>query len=203
MAKHVGAPAEIVDLIASHGGALTAELVCYDGDVQTLATLLKLNPQLDFMGAMGTLMNQPRCMELALQHQPNLLTAPIAYETAWWDFGGPENAEFARSIMKRGLNPNRGNWLGATLLHRCAGRGNIEVASVCLDFGANINAVDTDACSTPLGWAAREGKTKMVEFLLSKGADSNSPADRSWALPVAWAKRRGHRHIVACLLAAQ
>jgi ankyrin repeat protein len=57
--------------------------------------------------------------------------------------------------MEHGLDPRRGNWLGATLLHRCAAKSNIEVAAVCLEFGADINAIESDACSTPLGWAAR------------------------------------------------
>jgi ankyrin repeat protein len=82
------------------------------------------------------------------------------------------------------------------LLHRCAAKSNIEVAAVCLEFGADIDAMDTDACSTPLGWAAREGKVEMVEWLLGKGAGPNLPREKSWARPSAWAERRGHKEIV-------
>jgi ankyrin repeat protein len=196
MAKWVGAPKEIVDLIASYGGALTVELVCHDGDVQSLANMLRVKPDLDFTGALGAGLGSRRCMELILRYQPDILKSPAAYDTAWWDLGLPDGAEHGRWLMKHGLDPRRGNWLGATLLHRCAAKGNVEVAAVCLDFGADINATDTDACSTPVGWAAREGKVEMVEWLLSKGADPNLPREKPWARPAAWAERRGHAQIV-------
>jgi ankyrin repeat protein len=200
MAKWVGAPKEIVDLIASYGGALTVELVCHDGDVQTLAQMLHANPKLSFEGAFGSVMGGHRqCMELILRYQPDILKSSIAYETAWWNLGGPKGAEFARWLMERGLDPNRGNWLGATLLHRCAATGNIEVAAVCVEFGADINAVDTDRCSTPLGWAVREGKAEMAEWLLNKGANPEFPEDELWARPSAWANRRGHAQLAELL----
>jgi ankyrin repeat protein len=195
MAKWSGAPKEIVDLIASYGGALTVELVCHDDDVQTLANMLRANPHLDFTNALGASLRSRQCMELILRYQPDILKSPAAYDTAWWDLGTPNGAEHARWLMERGLDPRRGNWLGATLLHRCAAKGNMEVAAVCLEFGADINATDADACSTPLGWAAREGKLEMVNWLLGEGADPNLPHDKSWALPLAWAERRGHKHV--------
>ena len=98
--------------------------------------------------------------------------------------------------MERGLNPNRPNWLGITLLHRCAAKGDIEMAQVCLEFGADINAVETDYSSTPLACAARLGKKEMVEWLLKKGANPKLPEDEPWALPVEWARRRGRQEIV-------
>jgi ankyrin repeat protein len=134
-------------------------------------------------------------MDLILRYQPDILKSPATYETAWWDLGTPNGAEHARWLMERGLDPRRGNWLGATLLHRCAAKGNIEVAAVCLEFGADINATDADICSTPLGWAAREGKLEMLDWLLNKGADPNLPHDKPWARPLAWADRRGHKNV--------
>src|SRR5215813_8003159 len=96
------------------------------------------------------------------------------------------------------MDPNRRNWLGITLLHRCAAKGDIENAQVCLDFGADINVIETDSSSTPLGVAARTGK-EMVQWLLSKGADPNLPEDEPWARPLEWAKRRGRQEIVELL----
>jgi ankyrin repeat protein len=100
MAKWVGAPKEIVDLIASYGGALTVELVCHDGDVQTLANMLRANPRLDFTGAIGAGMGNRQCMELILRYQPDILRSPAAYENAWWDLGSPASAEYARWLME-------------------------------------------------------------------------------------------------------
>jgi len=192
MGKWVGAPKEFLDVLASYGAALTVELVCHDGDVQTLAQMLHANPRLSLEGALGAALGHPQCMELILRYQRELLRSPIPYETAWWDLGSPKGADFARWLMESGLDPNRGNWLGVTLLHRCAAKGSIEVAAVCLEFGADINTMDTDASSTPLGWAAREGKTEMVRWLLHNGANPDLPLDEEWARPLAWATRRGH-----------
>jgi hypothetical protein len=73
---------------------------------------------------------------------------------------------------------------------------------VFLDHGAELNTRDEEYCSTPLGWAARCGKTPMVEFLLLRGARPNLPDDSphlAWATPLQWALRRGHDEIVRLL----
>ena len=73
---------------------------------------------------------------------------------------------------------------------------------MCLDFGADINAIDTEWSATPLASAARAGKKHMIEWLLKKGADPSVPpptAGESWALPVEWAKRKGDDDIVKML----
>src|SRR6185503_9060845 len=102
-------------------------------------------------------------------------------------------------LMERGLDPNRPNWLGITMLHRCAAKADIAMAQVFLDFGADINAIETDYSSTPLACAARAGKKEMVEWLLKKGANPHIPEDEPWTQPLEWAQRRGH-HEIANLL---
>jgi ankyrin repeat protein len=189
MAKYSGAPRELVDLIASHGGALSVELVCYNDDVETLAAMLQANPQLHFDDdALGNAFGgkPKRIMDLILRYRPDALQHVVLQA---------KTPEFARWLIERGADPKRGNWLGITPLHRYAGEGNIELAAVCFEFGADINAIDTEYSSTPLGWAARHGRKEMVEWLLQKGANPYLPDDEPWALPAAWAKRRGHREI--------
>lgn len=193
MAKFAGASQEMVDLIASYGGALTVELVCYGDDVETLAEMLHANPQLQLNepaldNAFGG--ERKRVTELILRHQPDVLKRV---------FLRAKTAEFARWLIEGGVDPKRGNWLGVTPLHRYAAEGNIEVAAVCLDSGADIDAIETDSSSTPLGWAARQGRREMVEWLLKKGAKPDLPQDEPWALPSAWAQRRGHKEIVGML----
>ena len=73
------------------------------------------------------------------------------------------------------------------------------MASVCLEHGADIDPVETEWSSTPLGWAARAGNEEMVVWLLGKGARPNVPEDEPWALPSEWAKRRGHQAIAELL----
>jgi ankyrin repeat protein len=137
-------------------------------------------------------------MQLILKHQPDILRR-IPDPTPWWSLATPKNAGFANWLMERGLDPNRRNWLGITLLHRCAAKGELETAQVCIDFGADINIIETDSSSTPLGCAARAGKKEMVEWLLEKGANADAPEDEPWARPIEWARRRGHPDIARLL----
>lgn len=102
-------------------------------------------------------------------------------------------------LFGHGMDPSYPDWLHITPLHRFAERGDIENAAIFIDHGANLHARDEDICSTPLGWAAKFGRTPMVEFLLQRGAEPNLPDDPPWATPLAWATRRGHAGIVRLL----
>ena len=62
-----------------------------------------------------------------------------------------------------------------------------------LEFGADIDVVDEEYRSTPLGWAARQGQDDVVELLLERGADPSG--GEAWARPLAWAERRKHGKI--------
>jgi ankyrin repeat protein len=190
IAKHVGASREIQNLIASYGGVMGAGFA----DVETLAAMLHANPQLRVDGGL----DDPQKLRLILQYQPNFLKREID-PSAWWDHGTAKSPEHARWLIEQGLDPTLRNWLGINILHRCAAAGDTGVAAVCLEYGADINIIETEWCSTPLGWAARHGKKDMVAWFLQRGADPNLPANAPWALPLAWAQRRGHHEIVQLL----
>ncbi len=190
MAKYVGAGQEMLDLLASYGAVMPADLA----DLETLAAMLHANPRLE----VGEKLDNQPAMELILRYQPDILKR-TPDPTAWWSHATPKTPELARWLMERGLDPNRPNWLGITLLHRCAAKGDIGIAAVCLDLGADIDTIETEWSSTPLGWAAREGKREMAEWLLKHRANPNLPEDEPWALPLEWAKRRGHGEIVELL----
>jgi ankyrin repeat protein len=193
IAKHIGAPKEIQDLLASYGGVMGA----YFADVETLAAMLHANPQL----YVEERLEEPQILQLILMHQPNYLKTPID-PSAWWSGDTLKSAEHARWLFDHGLDAKRCNWLGITLLHRCAingDNGDPAVAAVCLDYSADIDAIDTEWNSTPLGWAARKGTKDMVAWFLQHGADPTLPKDAAWAQPIEWAKRRGHQEIVELL----
>lgn len=109
-------------------------------------------------------------------------------------------------LLEHGMNPNLPNWQRVTPLHDICSRGGRgrpdsnrhELLDLFLEFGADINAVDEEYRSTPLGWAARNGLADMAELLLARGADPNR-AGESWATPRAWAQRRGHVELEARL----
>jgi ankyrin repeat protein len=106
--------------------------------------------------------------------------------------------DIAVFLMENGMNPNHMNCHHTTLLHAMAQEGHLQKARLLLDHGADLNAVDREFRSTPLGLAARWGQGEMVTFLLERGADPNT-SDAPWATPLAWARKKGHPDIEADL----
>lgn len=109
-----------------------------------------------------------------------------------------KHAATAAFLLENGMNANHMNWHRFTLLHHMAAKGEIEKARLLLDHGADINAIDDEYRSTPLGVAARSGQRTMVEFLLSRGADV-AAAGAPWAVPVSWAERKGYGDLLEML----
>ena len=108
-----------------------------------------------------------------------------------------------RRLLEHGLDPDLPDWLRRTPLHDLC-RGNRAVSDhagmvrMFLEFGADINAIDEEDRSTPLGIAAREGNAELVRLLLEYGTDPNA-AGAAWAAPLAWARRRGHEDVAKML----
>jgi ankyrin repeat protein len=96
--------------------------------------------------------------------------------------------------MEGGLNPNLSNWLGITRLHRCAAMVTYKLQRSLLDVGADINSIETEWYSTPLGWAARTAKS-YGRMVIEKRSRPSQPKNETWALPLAWAERRGYKEI--------
>ena len=107
--------------------------------------------------------------------------------------------ETAKFLLDNGANPNYRNWQGISSLHNIAHEGDVRRAGLLLDYGAEINAVEPEYCSTPLGLACRSGHGPMVEFLLTRGADAGLPHEHPWARPLAWATKKEHPEIVRIL----
>jgi len=106
--------------------------------------------------------------------------------------------DIARLMMERGMNPNHRNWHRRTLLHDVAASGYLERTRLLLEYGAEIDPIDEEYRSTPLGLAARAGRAEVVELLLEAGADPTK-AGAPWATPLNWARRRGHEEVAALL----
>jgi ankyrin repeat protein len=123
----------------------------------------------------------------------------------WSGVDYPKSPALVKSLLARGLDPNRSDWLGKTFLHACAENGDRSIAAAFLDAGADINARDVEFHATPLAAAVRnepwcqkadrsilaERKRRMVAFLLKRGAATNLPGDDPWATPLAWARKLG------------
>jgi ankyrin repeat protein len=87
---------------------------------------------------------------------------------------GTERAEIADLLLKAGADPNAMGF-GQTPLHVAAAKGYLEVASLLLDHGGDVNAASRSRKGpgpTPLAVAIKQKQVKMAEFLKSRGARS-------------------------------
>ena len=109
-----------------------------------------------------------------------------------------KHLEVGEHLLKKGMDPNHMNWHRTSLLHDMAWHGDEDKAVLLLAHGADIDAVDEEYRSTPLGLAARAGRLDMVRLLLERGADPGK-AGAPWATPLAWALRGGFEEIAELL----
>lgn len=109
-----------------------------------------------------------------------------------------ERLETASYLLDRSMNPNHMNWRRFTLLHDMAHEGDLPKAQLLIAHGADLDAIDDEYQSTPLGYAAHFGRPEIVELLLHHGAQVNR-AGAPFAQPLAWAERNGHTDISALL----
>jgi uncharacterized protein len=107
----------------------------------------------------------------------------------------------AEYIMKKGMDPHTMSWHHVTILHDMAQKGNIQKAELLITYGADVNCIDEEYQSTPLGMAARWGHIEMVEYLINKGADKNK-SGAVWSTPLKWATEKGHHGIEKALTKA-
>ncbi len=146
MAKVVGAPAEIVELITARNVRRDPDIVAYEQD-ESISEEARRADAPAYVAYWRT----------------KLLSA------AAWDGNTFASAEQARWLLERGLDPGLSNWLGMTALHRCAAKGLEDIAAVLLEFGAPINAVEAEWAQTPRGWAVRKGQVAMADWLAARG----------------------------------
>jgi ankyrin repeat protein len=129
------------------------------------------------------------------------LGARVPRVTKWAPYYYFKHEATAAFLLDHGMDPNHMNWHRLTLLHHMAAEGELGKARLLVDHGAEIDAVDEEYRSTPLGLAARRGQQELVALLLDRGADP-SLAAAPWATPLAWARKKEHADIVRMLRAA-
>jgi len=125
-------------------------------------------------------------LELLMKHG-----ASVPRMTKWGRFYYFKNYSIAEFLMNAEMHPQHHSWHNVTLLHDMAQENAVDKAALLLKHGADIDAVDEEYQSTPLGMASRWGHTHMAELLLKQGANPNK-AGKDWAMPLAWAQRKGH-----------
>ena len=190
-----------------------------DENIDALAALAHRDPQEVGNSGCGTIFtfvvsnNKPDMLELLLAQGVRVPQVVTKCRTYLW-----QQPELTRRLLESGMDPNLPNWQWVTPMHNLAQvnpmfrrntdrakaskkhekAGRERLVDLFLEFGADINAIDEEYRSTPLGWAAREGQDDMVDILLKRGADPNG--GEPWAKPLSWAERRGHKNIAKVLV---
>ncbi|CAL1296234.1 unnamed protein product [Larinioides sclopetarius] len=80
------------------------------------------------------------------------------------------DVEEVRRLLMLGVSPDSTNEDGLTALHQCCIDDSEEMMKLLLEFGANVNAKDSEQW-TPLHAAATCGHLHLVRYLITKGAD--------------------------------
>ena len=124
--------------------------------------------------------------------------ARVPKVSKWAPFYYFKHYDIAQFLLEQGMDPNHMSWHRITLLHHMAASGELAKARLLLDHGADIEAIDLEYQSTPLGVAVRFGHRELVALLLERGADPDA-SGAPWATPLAWARKRGHTDIEAML----
>ena len=192
----------LVELLCSHGASREVHLLAYYGDVQTAAAVFAANPSLaDDPEALenAATEGQETFIRLMLRYKPDLPKRVGVGVRSQGPDGGPRTRILTELLFHHGMNPNFQNWLGITPLHRFAQRGDVVNAEIFIDHGADVNSVDEELRTTPLGYAAKSGHSDMVALLLKRGANPYLPDGPPWAQPVALATRHGHEQIAQML----
>ena len=135
--------------------------------------------------------------EMFLRRKHPMPTVLTACKTYLYHVGG-----MTKRLLENGLDPNLPDWLGRTPLHDICARNDglaaTKLVNMFLEHGADIEAIDDEDCSTPLGMASREGDVRLVQLLIERGANVNG-GGAEWAAPLSWAKRRQRHQVIEIL----
>jgi len=91
---------------------------------------------------------------------------------------GDEHVAIARFLLDKGAEVDAVSEHGATPLIGAAVSGNVDMVSLLLDRGANVNANGGYDGTTALHQAAARDDLAVAELLIERGADVNAPNAR-------------------------
>ncbi len=212
-------------LLFSHGGRIDITTAALECDTSACAMALSLDPgkakKIFWASACG---GNPDVVSMCLKLLDwplddkrwfSMLEQPLRI----WQYDGHrkfhdhDREKFPQCLalmLDHGISANIVGRFGYRILHHLIPAGvcwgvpvmteeeRVRFGELFLEHGAELNVIDDLLQSTPLGWAARWGKTKIVELFLKHGADK-SLAGEPWATPLAWAEKKGHTDIIELL----
>jgi ankyrin repeat protein len=104
----------------------------------------------------------------------------------------------AEALLIAGAPPGVQDAEGRAPLHHAAAAGNLDLAALLLEYGADLSGGSTGEEWRPLVHAAYNGHSAMVQLLVASGAD----VTRSGGQPLHFAGQRGHQEICRILVDA-
>jgi len=144
-------------------------------DLEEVKALLEKNPEL--IHAVG-------------ENDRNLLICAV--------IGGQK--DMVEFLLSRGAapDPEYVSGSGGTLLHLAASKGLMELSSLLIESGFDVDAKDRYGL-TSLHLAALSNQKEVANLLISKGADLNAQSDSAWT-PLRCAQEMNHMELVEFLV---
>jgi ankyrin repeat protein len=81
------------------------------------------------------------------------------------------SSEMTEVLLEHGANAHAKNQHGLTALHIAAEKGDIKMAKLLVEHGADVMDEDLRANDTPLHFAASKGRAEVTQWLLLQGAN--------------------------------
>ena len=200
-----------------------ADLNCKDKDGETPMAIARINWRVDVVkllvskGADVDLESAAYLGDLAkvrsfIESDPNVTESKLN-QLLMWSFNSGSlsqgHRDVAEYLFDKGANPNARDKNEATILHRWAWGGDLEITKSVMEIvikrGADVNARQgelggdtTRLAGTPLHSACSRGRTSVAKFLLDNGADVNAKNNNDQT-PLDLAKRRRRTDLVELL----
>ena len=143
-------------------------------------------------GHLRALVGLPLLVLLTMTGSP--AEAPVA------DAAQVGDVESVRRLLSEGQDVDGAQGDGMTGLHWAALRGDVALAEVLIQAGAELNPVTRIGSHTPLHAASRAGQGEVVEVLVRAGADVRARTD-SEVTPLHLAASSGSERAVRALVA--
>lgn len=170
----------------------------YHGHPEISRLLIDQGARLDIFSAAGT--GEIDTVRELLEKEPSLINevAPDGFHPLGLAcfFGHSEIVEYLLS-RSAAVNSASQNARRVMPLHSAVASGNLEIAKMLLEQGADVNAVQSGGF-TPLHAAAHNGQAEMVELLLSCGASRDMVTDDG-RQAADFAAEEGHSEVMEIL----
>lgn len=207
-------------LLYRYGAYLPVDQTAILGDVSGTIQVVSLDPQKYAMDALWSAVcgGYPDILGFVLRHidldgdDPRWFGVLVESMRYWGADQRPASdrgnwLEVLKMLLDHGVDPNvlSRPEQNLTMLHTVVSRNGqiteserVAHATMLLEYGADLEAIDRNLQSTPLGWAARWGKKDLVTLYLDHHADPNLSGE-PWGKPLVWAEKYGHGEISTLL----